>query len=88
MSSPAAHQPSVSVVIPAFNEVDNIAACLRCWRPRDYPGVVEVTVVDNACEDDTSILASILASVCSRPATTWSPSTGCSTSLQHPTTIR
>jgi glycosyltransferase involved in cell wall biosynthesis len=44
-------------VIPAFNEQDNIAACLVSLAEQDYPGRVEVIVVDNASTDATADIA-------------------------------
>ena len=57
MTSPAPQQPSVSVVIPALNEVDSIGSCLRSIAAQDFAGAVEVIVVDNGSDDGTADLA-------------------------------
>jgi glycosyltransferase involved in cell wall biosynthesis len=49
--------PRFSVVIPAYNEEANIAACLSSLAEQDYPGPVEVIVVDNASTDATAQIA-------------------------------
>lgn len=52
------HSPlTVSVVIPAFNEEENIAACLDALVVQDTERPVEVIVVDNASTDKTSAIA-------------------------------
>jgi glycosyltransferase involved in cell wall biosynthesis len=48
------HLPSVSFIIPTYNEERNIARCLTSIKEQDYPeGKVEVIVVDGMSEDDT-----------------------------------
>jgi glycosyltransferase involved in cell wall biosynthesis len=47
--------PSVSVVIPAYNEADRIAATIPAAR--SFTGVREVIVVDDGSEDDTAGVA-------------------------------
>jgi glycosyltransferase involved in cell wall biosynthesis len=49
--------PRLSVVIPAFNEQDNIAECLSSLAEQNYPGLVEVIVVDNGSTDATAAIA-------------------------------
>ncbi|HVT74845.1 MAG TPA: glycosyltransferase [Candidatus Paceibacterota bacterium] len=49
--------PKVSVIIPAYNERDMIAATLRAISVQDYPDY-EVIVVDNASTDGTAEVAS------------------------------
>jgi len=47
--------PRVTIVIPAFNEEDRIAACVEGLRKIDYPAeLTEVVVVDNASTDGTA----------------------------------
>ncbi|MEM7732621.1 MAG: glycosyltransferase [Pseudomonadota bacterium] len=48
-------QDPVSIIIPAHNEADTIAAVVR--RLRNLPWVDEVVVVDNASTDNTGALA-------------------------------
>ncbi len=50
-------RPRLSVVIPAFNEQANIAACLSSLADQDFDGTVEVIVVDNASTDATARIA-------------------------------
>ena len=50
-------RPSVSIVVPAFNEEELIAACVSSLKQQDYDGDIEVIVVDNASTDDTARLA-------------------------------
>jgi glycosyltransferase involved in cell wall biosynthesis len=42
------------VVIPAYNEVDYLPGALRSLRAQDFPGAVEVIVVDNGSTDGTA----------------------------------
>lgn len=49
--------PKFSVVIPACNEATLLPVCLRAIRDQDYPGGVEVIVVDNASTDATADIA-------------------------------
>jgi glycosyltransferase involved in cell wall biosynthesis len=46
--------PSVSVVIPAYNEETYLPSCLESIRKQDYPGEYEVIVADNASTDNTA----------------------------------
>jgi peptidoglycan-N-acetylglucosamine deacetylase len=57
LSLRAEHFPSVSVVIPAFNEEQFLPACLDALRKQDYRGTWEVIVVDNASTDATAAVA-------------------------------
>ncbi|HEV2227270.1 MAG TPA: glycosyltransferase [Nitrososphaerales archaeon] len=50
--------PRVSVIIPAYNEADGIDECLGSILKQDYPGTVEVIVVDDGSTDSTSTVAS------------------------------
>lgn len=49
--------PFVSVVIPAINEENFIAATLKSLKRQDYPGKYEIIVVDNASQDKTAEIA-------------------------------
>ena len=49
--------PPVSVVVPARNEAGNIAACVGGLTAQDYPGKVEVVVVDDDSTDGTAFIA-------------------------------
>ncbi len=53
--------PFVSIIVPAYNEGRNIAACVRSLLALDYPRKrMEVIVVDDASADDTSAQARAL----------------------------
>jgi glycosyltransferase involved in cell wall biosynthesis len=47
----------ISVVIPAFNEQATIGTCLTSLAEQDFPGQVEVIVVDNGSTDATAEIA-------------------------------
>ena len=48
---------SFSVVVPAHNEEALLGACLDALLAQDYPGRVEIIVVDNASTDHTTEVA-------------------------------
>lgn len=52
-------KPSISVVIPAYNEAQFIAVTLKSVLTvaKKYPGPVEIIVVDNNSTDDTAEIA-------------------------------
>jgi cellulose synthase/poly-beta-1,6-N-acetylglucosamine synthase-like glycosyltransferase/peptidoglycan/xylan/chitin deacetylase (PgdA/CDA1 family) len=52
--------PDVSVVIPAYNEAAGIAATVRSMAASDYPGQVELIVVDDGSSDETAAIAASL----------------------------
>ncbi len=49
--------PSVSVVIPAYNEEKYLPSCLESIKKQDYTAKYEVIVVDNASTDNTAKIA-------------------------------
>lgn len=51
------HPPRFSVVIPAYNEEAFIGDCLTSLAAQDFPGPVEIIVVDNDSTDHTSQVA-------------------------------
>ncbi|MCA9539006.1 MAG: glycosyltransferase [Myxococcales bacterium] len=55
------HAPSLSVIIPARNEADNIEACVRSVLALDWPGPLEVVVLDDRSTDGTSQILDRLA---------------------------
>jgi poly-beta-1,6 N-acetyl-D-glucosamine synthase len=57
---PATHFPTVSVIVPAYNEEVGIAAAVRSLLASDYP-TLEVIVVDDGSTDGTAALAETLA---------------------------
>ena len=50
-------RPDVSVVIPAYNEAQGIAATIRSMVESYYEGRIEVIVVDDGSTDDTAGIA-------------------------------
>lgn len=56
--------PSVSIIIPARNEAENIGDCLRAIEGQNYPKeLLEVIVVDDHSEDQTAEIATAFAGV-------------------------
>jgi peptidoglycan/xylan/chitin deacetylase (PgdA/CDA1 family)/uncharacterized membrane protein YbhN (UPF0104 family)/GT2 family glycosyltransferase len=53
----AIRYPSITVVVPAYNEGDSIADCLTALQNQNYKGVFEIVVVDNNSTDTTASLA-------------------------------
>ncbi len=49
--------PSVSLVIPAYNEEEYLPLCLESIKKQDYAAEYEVIVVDNASTDNTAKIA-------------------------------
>lgn len=50
--------PSISLIVPAYNEQDTIAGTLRSLNKLDYPkDKLEIIVVDDGSEDDTYEIA-------------------------------
>lgn len=45
--------PKISLLIAAYNEAQNIAETFRGIRGQDYPGELEIIVVDDGSSDDT-----------------------------------
>ena len=57
MELPLKASPTVSLIIPAFNEEDYIGACLDAVMKNVRPHINEVIVVDNASTDRTAKIA-------------------------------
>ncbi len=49
--------PNVSVIIPMYNEENNITACIDSIKANDYPGHVEILVVDDGSTDKSVEIA-------------------------------
>lgn len=56
-AAPPSGVTSFSVVVPAFDEAGQLGATLRSLAAQDFPGTVEVIVVDNASTDGTAAVA-------------------------------
>lgn len=50
----APYHPPLSIIIAAYNEAKVVQATLRSVMDTDYPGVIEVVVVDDGSTDETS----------------------------------
>lgn len=50
-------KPSVTVVVPAYNEEISLPACLKALLNQNYDGKLEILVVNNASTDSTPELA-------------------------------
>jgi peptidoglycan/xylan/chitin deacetylase (PgdA/CDA1 family) len=50
-------KPSVTIVVPAYNEEDMISTCLQSILAQDYSGTFDVIVVNNASTDATKQIA-------------------------------
>ncbi|RMI36670.1 glycosyltransferase [Actinomadura harenae] len=57
----ASAAPPVSVVVPAYNEEAGIAATVRTLVDTDYPGPLEIIVVDDGSSDRTAEIVERLA---------------------------
>ena len=55
--------PAITAVIPARDEVATIAPCLRSLLGQDYPGRLDVIVVDDNSKDNTGTIATETAAV-------------------------
>jgi cellulose synthase/poly-beta-1,6-N-acetylglucosamine synthase-like glycosyltransferase len=53
--------PSVSVIVAARNEADHITSCVSALQQQDYPGPLEVIVVDDRSTDGTGALVEAVA---------------------------
>lgn len=49
--------PPIAVVIPARNEAEGIGTCVTSLLTQDYPGSVQIIVVDDQSEDGTAAVA-------------------------------
>ena len=56
-SASRADWPRVDVVIPARDEAESIAACLRSLLAQDYPGPLRVVLLDDRSGDGTGAIA-------------------------------
>ncbi|HTJ35902.1 MAG TPA: glycosyltransferase [Dactylosporangium sp.] len=57
---PPVEEP-VSVIVPAYNEKEGIEAAVRSLAGGDYPGGIEVVVVDDGSTDGTAALVEAMA---------------------------
>lgn len=50
--------PSVTVIVPVYNDAARLAVCLRALAVQTYPrALFEIVVVDNGCTDDSAVVA-------------------------------
>jgi hopene-associated glycosyltransferase HpnB len=56
-SSPLSSYPSICAVIPARNEAEMLPICLRSLLTQDYPGTLNVILVDDQSDDGTAEVA-------------------------------
>lgn len=59
--------PDVCVLVASYNESENIADTLTSLARQDYPGTVEVVVIDDGSTDDSLAIARAMAAQLSRP---------------------
>jgi len=50
-------KPTVTVVVPAYNEELSLPSCLEALKNQDYDGQVDILVVNNASSDATAEIA-------------------------------
>jgi len=50
------HTPSVTVLVPAYNEAVGIEAAVRSLAASDYPAALEILVIDDGSDDGTGDL--------------------------------
>jgi cellulose synthase/poly-beta-1,6-N-acetylglucosamine synthase-like glycosyltransferase len=67
LSPPSGTLPTVTVIIPAYNEVDNIVGCVSSVLDGAPPELVELWVVDDQSEDETWDLLQGLAAQLNEP---------------------
>ena len=48
--------PSVSIILPVYNEQDTIDGVLESLLAQDYPGPLEIVVADGGSDDGTTDL--------------------------------
>src|SRR5262249_5192742 len=53
----AVQQPDVTVVVPAYNAEATLGAQLHALAEQEYPGRIEIVVVDNGSTDSTAAIA-------------------------------
>ena len=58
--------PTVSVVIPCYQEAEDIAVTLQCFLQSKYPAIIEVLVIDGMSTDGTRDIVKKLAKQDSR----------------------
>jgi glycosyltransferase involved in cell wall biosynthesis len=53
--------PSVSLLLPVLNEIENIEACLESLNAQDYSGSIEILVAEGGSDDGTPQLLAQIA---------------------------
>jgi GT2 family glycosyltransferase len=62
-SGPAVRWPSVTVIVPVHGDRGELAATTRALAAQDYPGAVDVVVVDNGDNEGLEASVGVLPSV-------------------------
>ena len=55
------HTPAIAIVVPAYNEAVGIERSVRSLAASDYPGEVDIMVVDDGSTDETAEIVESLA---------------------------
>ncbi len=79
----SAYAPSLSVIVPAFQEGRVIAATLQALLRSDYPAPFEVIVIDDGSPDDTAAEARRIAAEDSRVKVIEQPNGGKASALEN-----
>ncbi len=53
MKEIATRKPTVSIIVPVYNEREYIADCMRSLVAQDYPDIMEILCIDGGSQDDT-----------------------------------
>jgi hopene-associated glycosyltransferase HpnB len=58
---PLDSKPSVTIIIPARNEAENISICIESLLNQDYQGIFKIVLIDDQSEDNTAEIAQKIA---------------------------
>ena len=61
------HYPDICVLVACYNEAANIQDTLKSLAAQDYPGDLEVVVIDDGSTDETVLLTHVAAREFTRP---------------------
>lgn len=65
--NPPAQRPSVAVIVPARNEAEHIATSIGSLVRQDYPGRLDIIVIDDDSSDGTGQIAEAAGEGAARP---------------------